>query len=133
LYIINPLLFQDRERLKWKLSALKLLLHVSALCSGLFGEEFLLSNIRNIYSEKYKCIIADWSKLEWSDPLRTYKKEVFFIKNHISSFQEDVPTGQEREEFQKIKGDRNGKTNNRIHSEDIPDFGYLTTDIGDIF
>jgi hypothetical protein len=49
LYIINPILFYERNRLKWKLSALNIILHVSSLCSGLFGEEFLLSNIRNIY------------------------------------------------------------------------------------
>ena len=56
LYIINPLLFYERNRLKWKLSALNIILHVTSLCSGVFSEEFLLSNIRNIHRKKYQVI-----------------------------------------------------------------------------
>lgn len=48
LYFFNPLLVQERERLKWKLSALRVVLCVSSLCSAIFSDQFTLNNIRNI-------------------------------------------------------------------------------------
>lgn len=48
MYFFNPLLVQERERLKWKLSALRIILCVSSLSIAVFSGEFTLNNIKNI-------------------------------------------------------------------------------------
>lgn len=85
-YAINPILFQDRERLKYKLSALKLILHISFLFSGVFGDELTLSNIRNLYSNKYQMVEVRNEGYHW------YEVGYGEISKHLFINNKQTPT-----------------------------------------
>jgi hypothetical protein len=80
-YFFNPILFHERERLKWKLSALKLIMHVSFLFISVLGEEFTLNNIRNIYSNKYQVVTIRNEGYDWYEAGYGETSNHLFINN----------------------------------------------------
>ena len=58
IYVINPLLAQEKNRIKFKLPAAVLLLAISSLCSAAFSGEFLLSNNKNIYTDQNSWMVT---------------------------------------------------------------------------
>jgi len=91
-YLINPLLAQEKNRIKFKLPAAVLLLVVSSLCSAVYGRELTLSNIRNL--SNYKMVIVPAVDYGFYEPREA--ESVIFVKNSKQSIPYNAITSKER-------------------------------------
>lgn len=82
IYLINPLLHLEKNRLKYKLKAAVLLLSVSSLCSAVFGGNVLLSNNKNIYIQNNSWMVTVPRAGYHFYEQRPSTETIIFVKNN---------------------------------------------------
>ena len=77
IYFFNPLLVQEKERLKWKLPCLRQIFFISSLWIAAFRGEFLLSNIRNI--PLWKMTTLQQNNYAFGEPRPAKKESITYL------------------------------------------------------
>ena len=92
IYLINPLLAQEKNRIKFKLPAAVLLLSISSLCSAVYQQELTLSNIRNL--SNYKMVTIPEVDYGFYEPREA--ESIVFLKNKQQTTINSTITSKER-------------------------------------
>ena len=80
IYILNPLLEREKNRIKFKLPAAVLLLSISSLCSAVFQEELTLSNIRKyIYENSYEIVTVPSAEYGFYEERPTKEESITYL------------------------------------------------------